>query len=216
MKTDQQLEKDVRDELRWEPSVTSAEVGVTVSQGVVTLNGTVPTYAEKSAAEKAAQRVAGVKAVADEIRVEPHADHRRNDQQIAQDAVRAVQSHVWVPTGIQVTVDNGWVTLRGKVTWEYQRKAAYDAVRFLPGVVGVSNEITIKATVRPSGVKEAIETALKRDAEIDAEGITVRADDGKVTLSGTVPSWAERDEAGSAAWRAPGVTDVQNELVVSY
>jgi len=216
MKTDQQLEKDVRDELRWEPSVTSAEVGVTVSQGVVTLNGTVPTYAEKSAAEKAAQRVAGVKAVADEIRVEPHADHRRSDQQIAQDAVRAVQSHVWVPTGIQVTVDNGWVTLRGKVTWEYQRKAAYDAVRFLPGVVGVSNEITIKATVRPSGVKEAIETALKRDAEIDAEGITVRADDGKVTLSGTVPSWAERDEAGSAAWRAPGVTDVQNELVVSY
>jgi osmotically-inducible protein OsmY len=182
MKTDGQVRADVEDELKWDPSVTATEVGVAVSDGVVTLSGTVPTYAEKWAAEKAARRVSGVKAAVEEIRVEPFGAHRPGDMTIAEAAVRALQTHVWVPSGIQATVENVWVSLRGQVNWRYQKDAAFEAVRFLSGVVGVSNEITIKPTVEPGAVKQAIETALKRDAEIDAQGINVKADGGKVTL----------------------------------
>ena len=215
MKTDAQLQKDVQDELKWDPSVTADDIGVTVSDGVVTLNGTVPTYAEKYAAEKAARRVADVKAVVEEIEVELFGPHKRSDMAIAKAAVQALRSHVWVPEGVQATVEKSWVTLSGQVNWGYQQQAAFDAVRFLAGVTGVTNNITIKPTVQPTAVKQEIEKALKRDAEIDAEGVTVKADGGKVTLSGTVHSWAERDEAGWAASNAPGVTAVQNELAVS-
>lgn len=185
-----------------------------VNDGVVTLNGTVPTYAEKRAAEKAARRVFGVKAVAEEIRVEPSGAHGPSDTAIAEAAVRALQTPVWAPFGIQAIVEKGWVSLRGQVNWRYQKDAAFEAVRFLPGVVGVSNEITIEPTVEPGAVKQAIETALKRDAQIDAQGINVKADGGKVTLSGRVRSFAERDEADWAAWSAPGVTEVKNDLSV--
>jgi osmotically-inducible protein OsmY len=188
MKTDSQLQNDVMDELKWEPRVTANEIGVSVANGVVTLNGTVPTYAEKWAAERAAQRVGGVKAIAEEITIKLSGPHARTDAEIAEAAVTSLKSHVWVPTDIQVTVAQGWVTLKGQVNWEYQRNAARDAVCFMPGVKGVSNVITLKPTAQPYAVKEAIEKALVRNAEIDAGTVKVTADGGAVTLSGSVRS----------------------------
>ena len=216
VKTDTQLQKDVQEELSWEPSVTASEIGVAVSDGVVTLAGTVPTYAEKFAAQRAARRVLGVKAIAEDLKVKVYGLHKRNDTEIAEAAAGGPQATRLGADRILATVENGWITLRGQVSWGYQRDAAFDAVRFLPGMTGVSNDITIKPTVQPYKVKDAIEKALKRDAEIDAENIVVRAAEGTVTLSGRVRSWAERDEAGSAAWSTPGVATVQNELSVSY
>jgi osmotically-inducible protein OsmY len=149
------------------------------------------------------------------LQVKLFGPHQRNDTEIAEAAAQSIKWHVWVPIGIQTTVEKGWVTLQGEVSWDFQRKAAFDAVRYLPGVVGVSNDITVKPTVQPSAVKEAIEKALKRDAELDAEEIVVRTDGGKVTLSGNVHSWADRNDAGQAAWNAPGVTAIQNDLTVT-
>ena len=216
MKTDTQLQKDVMDEIKWEPSTTAAQIGVTAANGVVTLTGTVATFAEKWAVERAAQRVDGVKGLAEEITIKPHGIHVKNDTEIAEAAISSLKWHVWVPGDIQVTVAQGWVTLKGDANWEYQRTAAYDAVCFMPGVKGVSNEITVKPSAQPAGVKSAIEKALVRNAEIDAGTVNVAADGGAVTLSGSVRSWNERDQAGSAAWNAPGVNNVRNDIKVSY
>jgi osmotically-inducible protein OsmY len=214
MKTDTQLQKDVMDEIKWEPCVTAAEIGVSVANGVVTLNGTVPTYAEKWAAERAAQRVEGVKAIAEEIQIKPVGMHAKTDMEIAAVAATSLKSHVWVPTDIQVTVENGWVKLKGNVNWEFQRTAARDSVRFLAGVKGVSNDITMNSTAQPSAIKDAIEKALVRNAEIDAGKVKVAAEGGSVTLSGSVSSWGEKSEAGMAAWNAPGVNSVRNDIAV--
>jgi osmotically-inducible protein OsmY len=215
MKTDEQLQKDVMDEINWEPSVTPAEIGVSAVNGVVTLSGTVQTYAEKWAAERAAQRVQGVKAIADEIQIKPVGMHAKRDTEIAAIAASSLNAHVWVPTDIRVTVQNGWVTLKGVVNWDFQQKAATDSVRFLAGVKGVENDITVKPMARPHAVKEAIEKALVRNAEVDAGNVIVAAAGGAVTLSGSVRSWGEKYQADTAAWNAPGVDNVQNDINVA-
>lgn len=214
MKTDTQLQTDVMDEIKWGPSTTAAKIGVSVSKGIVTLNGTVATFAEKWAVENAAQRVKGVKGIAEEITIRIEGPHARTDAEIAEAVVASFKSHVWVPKDIQPTVTQGWVKLKGQVDWEYQRSAARDSVCFMPGVVGVSNDITIRTKAQSSTVKAAIEKALVRNAEIDAQNVKVATDGGTVTLTGNVSTWGERAEAGMAAWNAPGVDTVRNDIAV--
>jgi osmotically-inducible protein OsmY len=213
--TDGELKEDVLHELEWEPSVDAAHIGVAAKNGVVTLSGYVSSYAEKWAAEAAAKRVYGVRAIANEIQVKLPGSSQRTDQDIAADCVKALQSHVSVPADrVKVTVSKGWVTLEGQVDWQYQKDAAESAVRFIPGVVGVTNLVTIKPRVSPGEIKSRIEEALKRSAEVDAHRITVEVDGGKVILRGKVRSWAERDEAAREVWAAPGVWSVENFITV--
>jgi osmotically-inducible protein OsmY len=216
MTPDDQLNADVKFELKWEQSLHSADIQVSSKNGVVTLSGTVPHYAEKQVAERATQRVQGVKAIAEELEVNLSGVHHRPDSEIAQSVVDGLKWHVWIPNHVHAVVEKGWVTLTGQVTWGFQRQSAEEAIRFQSGVKGVTNHISLKPTVEASSVKEAIEKALKRNAELDAKNIKVTADGGKITLAGSVSSWDERQEASSAAWNAPGVTGVENDLVVNY
>ena len=217
MKSDTELQIDVLDELRWEPGVDATDIGATVKDGVVTLEGTVDSFAEKWAAEKAVKRLPGVKALAVEIEVKLPGSSERNDADIARAAESALKWDISVPSDrINVTVENGFLTLEGEVNWEYQRSAAKQAVQYLTGVKGVSNLITVKPKVAATDVKDKIEAAFKRNAILDASQIKVQADGGKVTLSGSVHSWAEREEAESAAWAAPGVNDVKDLIAITY
>ena len=213
--TDRQLQENVQAALDWEPSVDTADIGVTVDKGVVTLRGDVKTYAEKASAERVTLGVYGVKAVANDLNVKIGTGLERTDSDIALAAVNALKWNTQVPAGkISVTVSRGWITLKGDVDWNYQRDSAGRAVRYLAGVVGVSNVITVRPHVSIADVEAKIEAALMRSAEVDARRINVGVSDGKVILSGNVRSWAEREEARRAAWAAPGVRDVDDRISV--
>lgn len=214
MKNDTQIQNEVTAAMHWDPSVTETDIKVSVHDGVVTLNGSVPCFAEKGAAERATQRVVGVRAIIEAMAVNPSGLHARVDAEIAQAVVIALQSHVWVPTTVAALIESGWVTLSGNAKWGFQRDAAEAAVRCLAGVQGVTNRIAIETQVEPHAVRSAIEAALQRNAELDAKDIKVAANGGRVTLSGTVRSFDEREEARSAAWSTPGVTEVQNDIGV--
>jgi len=217
MKSNTQLQQQVLDELQYEPSVDASEIGVTANDGIVNLTGKVKSYAEKYAAAHAAERVYGVRAVTDETYVDLPTFHTRDDQDIARAALNALQWNVWVPNdAIQVKVDSGWITLQGIVDYKYQQDTAECAVRDLTGVKGVTNLITLKKPqVRPGDVKASIESAFERAAELDANQVKVTVSDDKVILRGNVHSWAEKQEAERAAWSAPGVGAVQDELSIA-
>jgi osmotically-inducible protein OsmY len=208
------LRKDVVEELEWDPSVDARTIGVAIEAGVIALTGHVGSYAEKTNAEKIVKRVHGVQGVANDLEVKLATSFERDDVDIARSALNALEWHVSIPRNrVKVTVTKGWVALDGSVDWQYQKQAAEDAVFVLAGVRGVSNNINVTTKpVQVQDVKGKIEAALKRNAEIDSKKIVVQASEGKVTLSGTVRSWVERQDAVNAAWSAPGVMNVVDQI----
>lgn len=216
MKSDADLKKDVVDELAWDPAVNASAVGVAVRDGVVTLSGHLDTYAEKAAVERVLKRVAGVKAIALELDVRLAPGHVRSDTDIARAAEQALGWNSMVPANkVRVIVDRGWVTLQGQLEWDYQRQSAEKAVRALVGVVGLSNEIAIAPRAAPADVTRRIREALTRQAQREVKHLDVRVNGGTVTLQGQVHSWHERNAAQGAAWSAPGVVQVINELTIA-
>jgi osmotically-inducible protein OsmY len=216
MKSDKDLQHDVMEDLRWDPSIDASKIGVATSDGVVTLTGAVPSYFQKQAAERISKRVVGVRAVANDIEVQLPSAVEKSDAGIAITALNALTWSSSVPDEtIKVSVSKGWVTLEGKVEWNYQREAAEKAVEELIGVKGVTNRICVSPHIKSREVKHEIKAALHRYAELESRNIEVEATDSTVTLRGSVRSWAERKEAENAAWMAPGVTQVKNEIVVS-
>jgi osmotically-inducible protein OsmY len=216
MKSDSEIERDVREELNWDPDLNADDIAVSVKNGVVTLAGFTHSYADRLEAEAAAKRVAGVHAVANDIEVRLPAINQRPDPDIAKDAVAALKSELPISHDkIKVIAKDGWITLEGAVEWQYQKTTAETAVRKVKGVKGVTNVITLKPKVEPAEIKRKIQEAFRRNAEVDADRVTVEANGSEVTLKGTVRSWTEREEAERVAWSAPGITKVDDRIVVS-
>lgn len=213
---DAALRQDIIDELDFEPSINAANVGVAVSDGVVTLSGHVATYAEKVRIEEVVWHVRGVKAIAEEVEVRPAGTHKTSDDEIARRAVNQIRWSTVVPDdAIHVKVHNGWVTLSGEVDWQYQKTAAYEAVRGLAGVRGVSNLVEITPAASVGDIRKRIEAALQRNAAVEADGIEVTVDkDGLVTLKGRVKAWPERKIVERAAWAVPGVKSIDDRLTL--
>lgn len=215
MRTDSQIQKDIIDELKWEPSLQDEDIGVSVHDGVVTLAGFVDSYANKWKAERVASRVKGVKAIANDLEVKLPTSSSRPDPDIARAAVDALKWNILVPSDrIKVKVENGWLTLEGDVDWNFQREEAERAVRNLTGVLGVTNLVSVRERPTASDIKRKIKETLERNAEFDADHITVELDGHTAILRGTVRSYAEKRDAERAAFNATGVTDVENDLVV--
>jgi osmotically-inducible protein OsmY len=214
---DLELRQDVLDELEFEPSVNAAHIGVIANRGVVTLTGFVTNYAEKAAVERAARRVKGVKAIAEEIEVRLPSDTKHADDEVAARAIDILRWQVGLPADrIKVKVEKGIVTLAGEVDWQFQKTDAEYAVHKLTGVAHVANQIRISSPVHASEIREKIQKALQRSADVEASRITVQIEGGRVVLSGKVRAWYERDIAERAAWSAPGVTEVQDHLTIEY
>lgn len=215
MKANTRLQRDILEELAWEPSLDASHIGVSTGDGVVTLTGYVSNFAEKAVAERTVKRVQGVKAVANDLEVHLAGSSMRSDTELAEACLRVLEWDVQVPNQkVTLKVEKGRVTLEGMVDWQFQRNAAERAIRRLTGVLGVTNLIAIRPSVSAAEVRARIEAALKRSAELESKRLQVTAEGRHVTLSGTVHSWAEREEAERAAWAAPGVQEVDDRITV--
>jgi osmotically-inducible protein OsmY len=215
IKTDIQLKQDIEEELRWDPKLNAAQIGVSVDKGAVSLLGAVDAYPEKWAAEDATKRVSGVRTVAQDLTVKLRGEHKRSDSEIAAAIQSALQWDVFVPKAVTAKVQQGEVTLEGQVAWNFEREAAERAVRRIVGVVLVRNSTTLTPSTSVSQVKEKVEAALQRQARTDAKSIQIETSGGKVTLSGHASSWQSVEDAANAAWSAPGVTQVVDHMAVS-
>jgi osmotically-inducible protein OsmY len=218
MKTNEDLQRDVQSAIKWEPLLNAAEIGVTAKDGVITLTGVVDTYSKKLEAESAAKSVAGVKAVVEKIEVKFSSMYaRKDDNQIATEVVNAIKSNWSIASDkVKVKIEDGWVTLDGELNWNYQKEAAKNAVKYLIGVMGVTNNIKIKPDTNDAIEQNDVEEAIERNWSLRNSDISVKVSGNKVTLTGIVASWYQKDEAGRIAWGTPGIYTVDNELIVEY
>jgi len=217
MKSNQELQTDVQNAIKWEPLLHAAEIGVTAKEGVVSLTGIVDSYPKKLEAESAAKKVIGVKAIVERIEVKFPSSWSKTNEEIAKEVIVSLQASWSVPNDkVRVKVEDGWVTLEGELAWNYQKDAAKSAIKYLSGVKGVINNIKIKSDVQDEIEKEVVEDAIGRSFSVDDSDIEVAVAGTTVTLSGTVDSWYQKEEAGRIAWNTPGIWSVKNELAVDY